>query len=99
MILKQEKEELEKIVNDMRQKYDMLERRAAELQETEERKHEEEVNFLKKTNLQLKVQFKFFNCAYPINFFLFFFSETTIKEQFVPKLVGASLEVFYHQGP
>jgi dynein light intermediate chain len=54
--LNTEKEELSNLVNDMRQRYDMLERRTAELQETEEKKHEEEVMFLKKTNQQLKVK-------------------------------------------
>lgn len=39
----------------MRHKFDLAEKRAAELKEAEERKYTEEIQFLKKTNLQLKV--------------------------------------------
>ncbi|XP_066594466.1 33 kDa inner dynein arm light chain, axonemal [Prorops nasuta] len=54
--LKSEKAELEKTVSELRQKFDLSERRAAELREAEEKKHTEEIQFLKKTNIQLKAQ-------------------------------------------
>lgn len=57
--LKLQKIELEKTVAELRLKYDQSEKRSAELREAEEKKHMEEVQFLKKTNLQLKV--KIFN--------------------------------------
>ncbi|XP_014281891.1 33 kDa inner dynein arm light chain, axonemal isoform X2 [Halyomorpha halys] len=47
---------LEEKVNAMKQKYTMMERRAEELREAEQRKHQEEISFLKKTNAQLKAQ-------------------------------------------
>ncbi|XP_039314910.1 axonemal dynein light intermediate polypeptide 1 isoform X3 [Solenopsis invicta] len=53
--LKLQKIELEKTVAELRLKYDQSEKRSAELREAEEKKHMEEVQFLKKTNLQLKI--------------------------------------------
>ncbi|XP_063995444.1 33 kDa inner dynein arm light chain, axonemal isoform X2 [Diachasmimorpha longicaudata] len=58
--LRAQKTELEKAVTELRQKFEQSERRAAELREAEEKKHTEEIQFLKKTNQQLKVcNFKF----------------------------------------
>ncbi|XP_011644257.1 LOW QUALITY PROTEIN: 33 kDa inner dynein arm light chain, axonemal [Pogonomyrmex barbatus] len=54
--LKLQKNELERMVAKLRLKYDQFEKRSAELREAEEKKHAEEVQFLKKTNLQLKTQ-------------------------------------------
>ncbi|EZA58537.1 axonemal dynein light intermediate polypeptide 1 [Ooceraea biroi] len=54
--LRLEKTELEKTVAELRLKFDQAERRATELREAEEKKHMEEIQFLKKTNLQLKTQ-------------------------------------------
>jgi len=54
--LKLQKTELERTVAELRLKYDQSEKRSAELREAEEKKHMEEVQFLKKTNLQLKVK-------------------------------------------
>ncbi|KAG5345515.1 IDLC protein, partial [Acromyrmex charruanus] len=54
--LKLQKSELEKIVAELQLKYDQSEKRSTELREAEEKKHMEEVQFLKKTNMQLKVK-------------------------------------------
>ncbi|XP_071569416.1 axonemal dynein light intermediate polypeptide 1 [Temnothorax nylanderi] len=54
--LRLQKIDLEKTVAELRLKYDQSEKRSAELREAEEKKHMEEVQFLKKTNLQLKTQ-------------------------------------------
>lgn len=43
------------IIGDMKIRSEQTERRNAELQASEERKHAEEIAFLKKTNAQLKV--------------------------------------------
>lgn len=42
--------------------FDQTQRRTEEEKESEERKHTEEVTFLKKTNAQLKVEALFFFC-------------------------------------
>ncbi|XP_043268447.1 axonemal dynein light intermediate polypeptide 1 isoform X1 [Venturia canescens] len=65
--LKVQKIELERIVAELRQKSEQAERRAAELREAEEKKHTEEIQFLKKTNQQLKAR----------HFRLFCYSSTT----------------------
>lgn len=57
--LKVQKVELEKIVAELKQRFDQAERRNAELREAEEKKHMEEIQFLKKTNQQLKVYLKY----------------------------------------
>jgi len=54
--LKVQKIELERTIAELRLKYDQFEKRSAELREAEEKKHTEEVQFLKKTNTQLKVK-------------------------------------------
>jgi len=54
--LKLQKIELERMIAELRLKYDQSEKRSAELREAEEKKHMEEVQFLKKTNIQLKVK-------------------------------------------
>lgn len=53
--LYEEKTALEHQITDIRQKAEQAERRAAELRSAEEKKHAEEIAFLKKTNAQLKV--------------------------------------------
>lgn len=53
--LKEAKRELEKQVMELRMKAEQVERRANENREAEESKHQEEIQFLKKTNQQLKV--------------------------------------------
>lgn len=54
--LRSQKIELEKMLAELRLKFDQAEKRSAELREAEEKKHMEEVQFLKKTNMQLKVR-------------------------------------------
>lgn len=54
--LEEEKTLLEASISDMKVKSDQNERRNAELRESEEKKHAEEIAFLKKTNSQLKAQ-------------------------------------------
>jgi dynein light intermediate chain len=54
--LEEEKALLEAAISDMKVKADQNERRNAELRESEEKKHAEEIAFLKKTNSQLKSQ-------------------------------------------
>ncbi|XP_022907171.1 putative inner dynein arm light chain, axonemal [Onthophagus taurus] len=55
-ILKLEKVDLEKQLTDLRQRAEQADRRSAELRAAEEKKHAEEIGFLKKTNQQLKAQ-------------------------------------------
>lgn len=47
---------MEVMLSDMKIKSEQTERRNAELRASEERKHNEEIAFLKKTNSQLKAQ-------------------------------------------
>lgn len=54
-LLKAEKADLDGQIFDLRQKFDQADRRAAEMRLAEEKKHNEEIAFLKKTNQQLKV--------------------------------------------
>lgn len=56
LLLEAEKEELEEMITDMKIKADQAERRNEELRASEEKKHAEEIAFLKKTNTQLKSQ-------------------------------------------
>lgn len=53
--LGEEKVDVERQLVDLRQRSEQNERRAEELRIAEEKKHNEEIVFLKKTNLQLKV--------------------------------------------
>ena len=53
--LEQERSNLEKLCGELKQKTEQLERRAAELRAAEEKRHQEELLALKKTNAQLKV--------------------------------------------
>ncbi|PAA69365.1 hypothetical protein BOX15_Mlig022240g2 [Macrostomum lignano] len=54
--LKQDKQELEKQVNELKAKCEQIEKRAAEQRQVDEKKHQDELQFLKKTNQQLKNQ-------------------------------------------
>ncbi|CAH1109904.1 unnamed protein product [Psylliodes chrysocephalus] len=54
--LKEEKQDLEQQITELKQKAEQADRRAAETRLAEERKHTEEIAFLKKTNQQLKLQ-------------------------------------------
>ncbi|CAG9135345.1 Axonemal dynein light intermediate polypeptide 1 [Plutella xylostella] len=54
--LEAERAELEKTSLELKQKTEQLERRAAELRAAEEKRHQEELLALKKTNAQLKAQ-------------------------------------------
>ena len=49
-----EKKDLERQVQDLKAKAEAIEKRAGELRAEEEKKHAEEVAYLKKTNAQLK---------------------------------------------
>lgn len=53
--LEEEKKELEKQVSEEKAKCEAIERQETERREIEEKKHSEEVLFLKRTNQQLKV--------------------------------------------
>ncbi|XP_056618554.1 axonemal dynein light intermediate polypeptide 1 [Triplophysa dalaica] len=54
--LESEKRDLERLMNEQKAKCEAIERREAERREIEEKKHAEEVQFLKKANQQLKAQ-------------------------------------------
>ncbi|GFR62070.1 axonemal dynein light chain p33 [Elysia marginata] len=54
--LESEKRDLERQVNELKAKCEQTEKRAAELRQVEEKKHTEEIQFLKRTNQQLKTQ-------------------------------------------
>lgn len=56
--LEAERSVLEKTCAELKQKTEQLERRAAELRAAEEKRHQEELLALKKTNAQLKVTFE-----------------------------------------
>ncbi len=47
---------LEKEVSDLKRSCEMIEKRAAEQKLSDEKNHSEEINFLKRTNQQLKAQ-------------------------------------------
>lgn len=53
--MEQDKRDLERQVNELKAKCEQIEKRAAELRQVEEKKHAEELQFLKRTNAQLKV--------------------------------------------
>ncbi|ERL94022.1 33 kDa inner dynein arm light chain, axonemal [Dendroctonus ponderosae] len=55
-LLKNEKQDLEHQITELKQRAEQADRRAAETRLAEERKHTEEIAFLKKTNQQLKAQ-------------------------------------------
>ena len=54
--LEQEKRDLERQVNELKAKCEAIEKREAERRQVEEKKHSEEIQFLKRTNQQLKQQ-------------------------------------------
>ncbi len=54
--LEEEKATLEKKVSDLKRSCEMIEKRAAEQKVADEKNHGEEINFLKRTNQQLKAQ-------------------------------------------
>ena len=54
--LEQEKKELERQVQDLKAKCEAIEKRESERRALEEKKHNEEIAFLKKTNAMLKQQ-------------------------------------------
>jgi len=49
--------ELERQVNELKAKCEQTEKRAQEQRQVEEKKHAEEIQFLKRTNQQLKVEY------------------------------------------
>ena len=53
--LEEEKRDLERQVNELKAKCEQIEKRAQEQRQVEEKKHTEEIQFLKRTNQQLKV--------------------------------------------
>lgn len=55
-VLETDKETLEEIITDIKIKNEQTERRNAELKATDEKRFQEEIAFLKKTNTQLKAQ-------------------------------------------
>jgi dynein light intermediate chain len=54
--LEEDKAALEKEVSDLKRSCEMIEKRAAEQKQADEKNHAEEINFLKRTNQQLKAQ-------------------------------------------
>jgi dynein light intermediate chain len=54
--LESEKKELEKQVQELKSKCEFIEKRENERRLQDEKKHAEEVAFLKRTNMQLKAQ-------------------------------------------
>ncbi|XP_028675640.1 axonemal dynein light intermediate polypeptide 1 [Erpetoichthys calabaricus] len=54
--LEDEKRDLERQLNEQKAKCDAIEKREAERRQVEEKKHNEELQFLKRTNQQLKAQ-------------------------------------------
>ncbi|VDN09607.1 unnamed protein product [Dibothriocephalus latus] len=54
--LEQEKRDLERQVNELKAKCEQIEKRAAEQRQVEEKKHQDEIQFLKRNNQQLKTQ-------------------------------------------
>jgi dynein light intermediate chain len=54
--LETDKSELERQVNELKSKCEQIEKRALEQRQVEEKKHSEEIQFLKRTNQQLKTQ-------------------------------------------
>jgi len=54
--LEQDKRDLERQVNELKAKCEAIEKREAERRQVEEKKHAEEIQFLKRTNQQLKTQ-------------------------------------------
>ncbi|KAI2655087.1 Axonemal dynein light intermediate polypeptide 1 [Labeo rohita] len=54
--LESEKRDLERLLNEQKAKCEAIKRQEAEQREIEEKKHGEEVQFLKRTNQQLKAQ-------------------------------------------
>ncbi|XP_015176499.1 PREDICTED: axonemal dynein light intermediate polypeptide 1 [Polistes dominula] len=71
--LRQQKIELENALTELRHKFELTERRNAELREAEEKKYTEEIQFLKKTNLQLKVEIHYHS------FYIFIISDLMIN--------------------
>ncbi|CAL8249064.1 unnamed protein product [Lota lota] len=54
--LEKEKQDFERQLNEQKAKCEAVEKREMEIRQTEERKHGEEIQFLKRTNQQLKAQ-------------------------------------------
>lgn len=73
--LKDLKTNLERQVAELRAKAEQVERRATELRQAEEKKHAEEIDFLKKTNQQLKVS-RIYNTITRNNFMVMYTSCT-----------------------
>lgn len=55
--LENEKQELKKALNEEKAKCETVEKIEAEKRQLEEKRHDEEIQFLKRTNQQLKVTF------------------------------------------
>jgi septal ring factor EnvC (AmiA/AmiB activator) len=63
--LEEEKRQAEQQVMELKAKCEAIEKRESERRAMEERKHSEEIAFLKKTNVQLKV--RACDCSYLVN--------------------------------
>lgn len=57
MELENEKQELKKALNEEKAKCETVEKIEAEKRQLEEKRHDDEIQFLKRTNQQLKVTF------------------------------------------
>lgn len=58
--LEEEREGLERQCTELKLKSEQLERRAAELRQAEEKKNQEKIKALEKTNMQLKVTIAYY---------------------------------------
>lgn len=68
-------------IRDIKLTYEQTERRVQEERESEERKHTEEVTFLKKTNAQLKVKQSSWKSAIPFWDLIFSFIFQSFQSQ------------------
>ncbi len=70
--LEEDKRDLERQLKETKANAEAAEKKLNEQRQVEERKHMEEINFLKKTNQQLKVRFdKRKNRSFLLNLFFF----------------------------
>lgn len=66
--LEGERRELERQVNELKAKCEQIEKRAAEQRQIDDKKHQEEIQFLKRTNQQLKVCYSVMQLSIVYNF-------------------------------
>jgi len=62
-----DKKDLERQLNELKLKFEQAERASVEQRQVDEKKHAEEIQFLKRTNQQLKVRVWNFIAYYELN--------------------------------